>query len=434
MYSKNDEVLRRNFASLENNLFIGKAFGSRGICCRIFWMSYKKEQKKDNEPLTCVIVADSYDARFAPLLTTCLQTICNVPLIYYTLSWIMRTEIRKVLLVVSEKNSDLLKKVERSWSHCFESFSVISCKDANSVGDALRELDSRGLLTGDFLLLSNPATFTSATLQAQIAAFRCRRIENKNNVMTLIYSDLKTAKNAVIGIEASKAKFARKPDFISNTVIRRDILDSGVALCSLNIAAQFSDNFDFQHRDDVIRDILVNEEILLQNIHVEILDPFEAAFFPNFLVHLMRCYSGPNSLLVNCIIGEKCVIGADCRIVDAVLGNGIRIPDGTNLQKQSIISSEVCHESLIIMMHNLILEINSSKLAYNISMEDVAKYVFFAFLCLPGNDSWIKLKELCQKWILLLQNYYKPKKSQIQLLLAIEVNVNVCNQLFVYYL
>lgn len=109
--------------------------------------------------------------------------------------------------------------------------------------------------------------------------------------MTLIYSDLKTAKNAVIGIEASSKKLRiyhrkedpaqldiDKPDFVSNTVIRRDILDSGVALCSLNIAAQFSDNFDFQHRDDVIRDILVNEEILLQNIHVEILDPFEAAF------------------------------------------------------------------------------------------------------------------------------------------------------------
>ncbi|KJH50669.1 hypothetical protein DICVIV_03189 [Dictyocaulus viviparus] len=452
-------------------------------------MSCKKEQRRDSE-LVGVVIADSYDARFAPLLST--------------------------------------------------------------IGPWAR----------DFLLLSNPATFTSATLQSQIAAFR------------------------------------RVHHFISDTVVRRDIMYSGIALCSLNISAQFSDNFDFQHLDDVIRDILVNEEILLQSIHVEVLSSFEAAFCVSDYDSLLlasklimerwffpmvpdrmasaRCLGlsalsrnvyvsvseqdfgklvpvgnvskrafnstfgvccevdgsafiacstigsytniGSNTFVLNCIIGENCIIGADCRLEESILGSNVRIPNGTSLSKQSVVSSEVVYppdldvplnsaicakppceyyedfiEDKVLkgiyiwtltdggsfwnsserrdsrngstgeedgmetsteseefdqvesdatshfyeevvesmeriqgltfsdqQMHNLILEINSSKLAYNISMEDVAKYVFFAFLGLPGNETWTKLKELCQKWILLFKNYYKPRKSQIQLLLAIE--------------
>lgn len=50
---------------------------------------------------------------------------------------------------------------------------------------------------------------------------------------------------------------------------------------------------------------------------------------------------GANSAIANCILGENCVIGANCRIEESVIGNGVRIPDGTQLQKHSVISAEV---------------------------------------------------------------------------------------------
>lgn len=429
--------------------------------------------------------------------------------------------------------------------------------------------------------------------------------------MTLIYSDLNTPRNAVIGVEKQSKKLTiyhrqedptqldiDKPQFLADAVIRRDVVDSGIAICSLNISAQFSDNFDFQHRDDVIREILVNEEILHQNIHVEVLPSSEAAlcvtdydslllisnllmerwFHPLVLDRMVfdqgwrysalsgnvyvavgeqdsgrlaplrgapkhahnsaigqgcdiddtatiSCSSigrgakiGRNARIFNCFVGENCVIGANCHIEEAVLGSGTRIPDGVHLQKQSVISAEVAYPADLEVapiaavcssaphedyeevikcepvkgvfiwtltkggsfwavneaadsgngsfgeenesdqatvseggeplemdatsqfyeevvesmeriqgftfsnqqMHNLILEINSSKLAYNISMDDVAKYVFSAFLGLPGNETWTGLKGLCSQWKLLFTNYYKPKKSQINLLLAVE--------------
>ncbi|VDP10174.1 unnamed protein product [Heligmosomoides polygyrus] len=342
-------------------------------------MPPKREQKKDNDSLTGVIVVDSYDPRFAPLLQGkpwCLYPICNVPLINHTLSWIARTEVKKLLLVVSEKNLQSIEDVESE------------------------------------------------------------RRANKDNVMTLIYSDLNTPRNAVIGVEKQSKKLTiyhrqedptqldiDKPQFLADAVIRRDVVDSGIAICSLNISAQFSDNFDFQHRDDVIREILVNEEILHQNIHVEVLPSSEAAlcvtdydslllisnllmerwFHPLVLDRMVfdqgwrysalsgnvyvavgeqdsgrlaplrgapkhahnsaigqgcdiddtatiSCSSigrgakiGRNARIFNCFVGENCVIGANCHIEEAVLGSGTRIPDGVHLQKQSVISAEVAY-------------------------------------------------------------------------------------------
>ncbi|CAB3411091.1 unnamed protein product [Caenorhabditis bovis] len=91
-------------------------------------------------------------------------------------------------------------------------------------------------------------------------------------------------------------------------------------------------------------------------------------------------------------------------------------------------------------MSNLILEINSSKLACNVTMDEVAKNVFAAFMELPGNEELKNLLQMVKKWRGLFLNYYKAtdeslaakapaqrklevelkRKCQIQLLLAIE--------------
>lgn len=50
--------------------------------------------------------------------------------------------------------------------------------------------------------------------------------------------------------------------------IRYDMTDPGIAICSPSVLSLFADNFDFQTRDDFIRGLLINEEILASTIYV----------------------------------------------------------------------------------------------------------------------------------------------------------------------
>lgn len=57
--------------------------------------------------------------------------------------------------------------------------------------------------------------------------------------------------------------------FIENNSvsIRHNIKDTHIAICSSSVLPLFTDNFDFQTRDDFIKGLLINEEILGSTIY-----------------------------------------------------------------------------------------------------------------------------------------------------------------------
>lgn len=54
----------------------------------------------------------------------------------------------------------------------------------------------------------------------------------------------------------------------SSIEIRHDLIDAEISICSPSVLSLFADNFDFQSRDDFIRGLLINEEILASTIYV----------------------------------------------------------------------------------------------------------------------------------------------------------------------
>lgn len=53
----------------------------------------------------------------------------------------------------------------------------------------------------------------------------------------------------------------------SEVRLHHNLADSNIALCSPSVPPLFSDNFDFQTRDDFIHGILINEEILASSLY-----------------------------------------------------------------------------------------------------------------------------------------------------------------------
>ena len=196
------------------------------------------------------------------------------------------------------------------------------------LGDALRELDASSIIKGDFILIRSPGDLISnVNLGALWDAHRNRRAANKNAIMTSIYKKLSPghrtrsrlahpvlvldgASSRLIGYEeidpvefwlrpsacapnGSKKRTKTALSFPFNTELldahshidlRYDLVDTHVDLCSLEVLALFTENFDYQDlRQDFMKGILLSD-ILSYQFYVHILtDEYMACASTPFL-------------------------------------------------------------------------------------------------------------------------------------------------------
>lgn len=60
-----------------------------------------------------------------------------------------------------------------------------------------------------------------------------------------------------------------------------NLLDPCISICSIAVPPLFSDNFDYQTRDDLVRGLLLNEDILGNTMYAHCLDSEYAARVSN---------------------------------------------------------------------------------------------------------------------------------------------------------
>ncbi|MCJ1307770.1 hypothetical protein MMC25_001418 [Agyrium rufum] len=257
-----------------------------------------------------MVLADSFERKFAPFSLErprCLILLANVPLIEYTLEFLANSGVEHVFVYCGAHVDQVESYINASkWklnTSPFKSCTVLKSA-ATSAGDAMRDLDTRDLITGDFLLVSGDV-ISNVPIEPILVRHRARREKDKNAIMTMVLREA--------GRDHRTKRRGRRPVFVINPTtdrclhyeeiprrpgkagryleidtdllsmhdeieLREDLIDCYIDICTPDVLGLWSDNFDYQSvRTSFLFGVLKDYELNGKTIHTEILTDHYAA-------------------------------------------------------------------------------------------------------------------------------------------------------------
>ena len=106
---------------------------------------------------------------------------------------------------------------------------MVACR---SLGDALRDIDTKGCVRGDFILIRG-TSFANIDLQDFMDLYRARKEKDKNTAMTMIFRDFGNLKDSTLKNETSLV--------VSNANTRKLLHYKKINSNQKNVILSFSD-------------------------------------------------------------------------------------------------------------------------------------------------------------------------------------------------
>lgn len=380
---------------------------------------------EDEQGLQAIVLTDSFQTRFMPLTSVkprCLLPLANVPLIEYTLEFLAQAEIGEVYLMCCAHADQIQEYIDNSkWvlaSSPFKKIQAVMSLESRSVGDAMRDIDSRGIINGDFILVSGDVV-TNIDLSKAINVHKQHRANDKEHIATMVLKEASQLHRSRSQIEpacflldkdTNKCLFYQDIPPINGTktdvnidpellegvdefILRNDLIDCHVDICSPHVPTIFQENFDYQLlRTDFVRGVL-SSDLLKKSIYAYITkedyaarveswqtfdgisqDVLERWCYPivpdrNMLrdqtysygsKHIYKeqnvrlsqscelvsrvvigsgTFVGDGSSIIGSVLGRDCHIGKNVIIENSYIWNGAVIEDGS-IVKHSIVASD----------------------------------------------------------------------------------------------
>lgn len=277
----------------------------------------------------------------------------------------------------------------------------------------MRDLDKRAILTGDFIIIYGDVV-TNMNMDKALAEHRARRAVDKNAIMTMVLRQIEPrhgsqpddmlpvfvvdpAKQRCVHYEQITTKGSGRHPHIDQDLLYRDLdvhvdlLDCGVDICTPDVLALWSDNFDYEApRKGFLHSVLKDYELNGKTIHTHILNQGYAARVRNLqaydtisrdvltrwafplapdvnwdgVSHYKRVQDnvyldrdvkvarssrlganvvigekstvGARTVISNSTIGRGCQIGAGCKIINAHVWAHVSITDGADVRGATI--------------------------------------------------------------------------------------------------
>lgn len=366
-----------------------------------------------------VVIMDTFNNHFSPICNNKplgLFTIAGVPLINFVLESLAQGGVGETILFCcqdGQKIKDYVRKcIEEKpiWSITMD-VQVMMSDTCQTMGDVMREVDAAGLIKGYFVL-TGINTVTNIHFASLLEQHKQICKKDKGAAMTLVYKKvswehplISSDKPIFLAADAITRKVLMhkkyKPKSTEKTIdlpleillghsevkLHHNLADANIALCSPSVPPLFSDNFDFQTRDDFLYGILINEEILASSLYYTLLKGNQyAASVTNWKTYQTVCrdvlhnWAYPLSIesgsfcqsnylfMGNHNFREKTsTLSRSCSLVEDVL-----IGANTHINDNTVVSKSVIGKNCVIGNN---VTVKGSHLMNNVVIKDNCKII-----------------------------------------------------------
>ncbi|KAK3099169.1 hypothetical protein FSP39_000456 [Pinctada imbricata] len=387
----------------------------------------QREDLKQEDVSQAVVIADSFNVRFGPITDRKPRTllpVANVAMLDYTLESLTSAGIQEIFVFCCHHADKIKEHISNSKFSSLTSSTVstIVSDGCMSMGDALREIHDKSIIRSDFILIYGDVV-TNANLSSLLEEHKkSKQTRGNNAVMTMVYKScpprhrtrcqeddvvmaLETSTNRVLHYQkvADHRKFVLPKEVLSSNnevTLRYDLLNCQINICSPQVPSLFKDNFDYLTRDDFVRGILENEEIMGYTMYIKVIQDQYAARISN--LHMYDAVSrdilsrwsypivpdnsfieerssvtygrhnvylsndvtlargceleksvyvgrgtsvGSNTVITNSVIGKDCRIGENVKIDGAYIWDNVTIENSCRVESSILCNGVVLYDS-----------------------------------------------------------------------------------------
>ena len=270
----------------------------------------KKENKKNKkggdskkidyeESHKAVIIGETFTNYLLKPLTddtpNLLLPICGIPIIELMLDSLSSSNIIKEIIICIKKENDA-KQIEKYLKKYHKNlcYRILINEEFNCVGDCLRKIFAEKLISNDFILIRG-LVITNADIDELYNIHMANKSKDKNCLITSVMKKYKNTneiktdydENILIYDDNTKKIYQyestfqednriqiyetinnKKTNINNNYIIRGDLFETGIDICSHEFLNIINENFEFKSIRDSIKNVLEQSELYLDTFYV----------------------------------------------------------------------------------------------------------------------------------------------------------------------